>query len=327
MQYRTLGRTGFRVSDISFGAWAIGGSWGAVDDEESLDALNKAADCGVNFIDTADVYGMGRSERLLGQFKRDRKQEIIIATKAGRKLPAQTVEGYTRENLNQWVEESLKNLAVDALDLLQLHCPPTALYYRPEIFGYLDDMMAAGKIRHYGVSVERVEEALKAIEYPGVKTVQIIFNCFRLRPAALFFEQARKKQVGILARVPLASGLLTGKLRRDSRFAADDHRAFNRHGEAFDRGETFSGVDYDTALEAVEEIRRVIPEGSTMAQFALRWILMFEAVSCAIPGAKKPEQVADNCRASDLPALSPETMAAVETIYSNRIAPLVHQRW
>jgi aryl-alcohol dehydrogenase-like predicted oxidoreductase len=327
MQYRTLGKTGFRVSDISFGAWAIGGSWGAVDDKESLAALNKAADCGVNFIDTADVYGMGRSERLLTQFKRDRKQDIVIATKAGRKLPAQTVEGYTRENLTQWVDESLKNLAVDALDLLQLHCPPTALYYRPEVFGYLDDLVAAGKLRHYGVSVERVEEALKAIEYPGVKTVQIIFNCFRLRPAALFFEQALKKQVGILARVPLASGLLTGKLGRNSRFAADDHRAFNRQGEAFDKGETFSGVDYETALEAVEEIRRVMPQGLSMAQFALRWILMFEEVTCAIPGAKKPEQVADNCQASDLPALPPETMAAVETIYSKRIAPLVHQRW
>jgi aryl-alcohol dehydrogenase-like predicted oxidoreductase len=327
MQYRTLGKTGFRVSDISFGAWAIGGSWGAVDDKESLAALNKAADCGVNFIDTADVYGMGRSERLLTQFKRDRKQDIVIATKAGRKLPAQTVEGYTRENLTQWVDESLKNLAVDALDLLQLHCPPTALYYRPEVFGYLDDLVAAGKLRHYGVSVERVEEALKAIEYPGVKTVQIIFNCFRLRPAALFFEQALKKQVGILARVPLASGLLTGKLGRNSRFAADDHRAFNRQGEAFDKGETFSGVDYETALEAVEEIRRLAPQGASMAQFALRWILMFEAVTCAIPGAKKPEQVADNCQASDLPALPPETMAAVETIYSKRIAPLVHQRW
>jgi aryl-alcohol dehydrogenase-like predicted oxidoreductase len=327
MQYRTLGKTGFRISDISFGAWAIGGSWGAVDDKESLAALNKAADCGVNFIDTADVYGMGRSERLLAQFKRDRKQDIVIATKAGRKLPAQVVEGYTRENLTQWVDESLKNLAVDALDLLQLHCPPTALYYRPEVFGYLDDLVAAGKLRHYGVSVERVEEALKAIEYPGVKTVQIIFNCFRLRPAALFFEQALKKQMGILARVPLASGLLTGKLGRNSRFAADDHRAFNRQGEAFDKGETFSGVDYETALEAVEEIRRVMPQGLSMAQFALRWILMFEEVTCAIPGAKKPEQAADNCQASDLPALPPETMAAVQTIYSKRIAPLVHQRW
>jgi aryl-alcohol dehydrogenase-like predicted oxidoreductase len=327
MQYRTLGGTGFRVSEISFGAWAIGGSWGAVDDKESLAALHKAADCGVNFLDTADVYGMGRSERLLAQFKRDRKQDIVIATKAGRKLPSQTVEGYTRENLTGWVEESLKNLAVDTLDLLQLHCPPTALYYQPEIFSYLDDLVTAGKIRHYGVSVERVEEALKAIEYPGVKTVQIIFNCFRLRPARLFFGEAVKKQVGILARVPLASGLLTGKLTRSSSFAADDHRAFNRHGEAFDRGETFSGVDYGAALEAAEEIRRVMPPGGSMAQFALRWILMFDAVTCAIPGAKTPEQAADNSKASGLPPLSPETMAAVETIYSKRIAPLVDQRW
>ena len=327
MQYRLLGRTGYRVSDISFGAWAIGGSWGTVDDKESLAALNKALDCGVNFIDTADVYGMGRSERLLAQLKRDRKHQIVIATKAGRKLPAQTVEGYSRENLTKWIEESLRNLETDCLDLLQLHCPPTSLYYRPEMFGYLDDLVTAGKIRHYGVSVERVEEALKAIEYPNVKTVQIIFNCFRLRPAALFFEQALKKQVGILARVPLASGLLTGKLARDSHFAADDHRNFNRRGEAFDMGETFSGVDYETALEAAEEIRRLIPQGFSMAQFALRWILMFEAVTCAIPGAKTPEQVAGNCAASDLPELSPEIMAVVEKIYWAKIAPLVHQRW
>ena len=327
MQYRNLGGTGFRVSEISFGAWAIGGSWGAVDDKDSLAALHKAADCGVNFIDTADVYGMGRSERLVAQFKRDRQQDIVIATKAGRKLPSQAVEGYSRENLRDWIEESLKNLAVDALDLLQLHCPPTTLYYRPEVFGYLDDLVKAGKIRHYGVSVERVEEALKAIEYPGVKTVQIIFNCFRMRPSRLFFLQALKRNIGILARVPLASGLLTGKLMRDSSFAPDDHRNFNRHGEAFDVGETFSGVDYDTALEAIEEIRRLVPERINMAQFALRWILMFEAVSCAIPGAKTAEQAADNCMSSDLPPLSPDTMAAVESIYRQKIAPSVDQRW
>src|SRR5689334_22993854 len=327
MHYRNLGGTGFRISEISFGAWAIGGSWGAVDDQESLAALHKAADCGVNFIDTADVYGMGRSERLVAQFKRDRRQDIVIATKAGRKLPAQTVEGYSRENLTAWVEESLRNLATDALDLLQLHCPPTALYYRPDVFGYLDDLVKAGKIRHYGVSVERVEEALKAIEYPGVKTVQIIFNCFRMRPSRLFFREALRRNIGILARVPLASGLLTGKFRRDSSFAPDDHRNFNRHGEAFDVGETFSGVDYDTAIEAIEEIRRLVPERANMAQFALRWILMFEAVSCAIPGAKTAEQVANNCMSSDLPPLSPDTMAAVESIYRQKIAPLVDQRW
>jgi aryl-alcohol dehydrogenase-like predicted oxidoreductase len=327
MNYRTLGRTGWKVSEISFGAWAIGGAWGEVDDRESMAALHSAIDCGVNFIDTADVYGDGRSERLIAQLKRERKEEIIVATKAGRKLPAQTVEGYTRENLTAWVENSLRNLSMESLDLLQLHCPPTGLYYRPEVFGYLDDLVAAGKIRFYGVSVERVEEGLKAIEYPNVQTVQIIFNCFRMRPAALLFRQTLEKQVGVLARVPLASGLLTGKFKRDSQFSAGDHRNFNRHGEAFDPVETFSGVDYETALEAVEEIRHILPAGMSMASFALRWILMFDAVTCAIPGGKRPEQVADNCRASDLPKLSEETMHAVEAIYRESITPLIHQRW
>lgn len=327
MHYRPLGRTGWQVSEISFGAWAIGGSWGEVDDKQSLAALNQAIDCGVNLIDTADVYGMGRSERLLAQLKRDRRDEIIIATKAGRKLPAQTVAGYTRENLTAWVEESLRNLATERIELLQLHCPSTDLYYHAEVFGILDDLVSAGKIAHYGVSVERVEEALKAIEYPNVKTVQIIFNCFRLRPSELLFHETRRRQVGVLARVPLASGLLTGKFAPNSQFAAEDHRNFNRHGEAFDVGETFSGVDYETALKGVDEIRHLLPTGMAMAQFALRWILMFDAVSCAIPGGKRAEQVAENCRASELPALSPETMLAVQRIYQSHIAPLVHQRW
>jgi aryl-alcohol dehydrogenase-like predicted oxidoreductase len=327
MQYRQLGRTGWQVSEISFGAWAIGGSWGAVDDSDSLAALHKAVDCGVNFIDTADVYGMGRSERLISQLRRERKESIIVATKAGRKLPSQTVEGYSRENLNGWIEDSLRNLATDCLDLMQLHCPPTDLYYRPEVFGYLDDLMAAGKIRHYGVSVERVEEALKAVEFPNVRTVQIIFNCFRLRPAELFFEQAKKKQVGVLARVPLASGLLTGKFDKASQFAKDDHRQFNRHGEAFDVGETFSGVDYGAALAAVEELRKLVPAGMSIAQFALRWILMFDAVTCAIPGGKTAEQIADNSAAADLPPLTSDAMKGVAAIYAEKIAPLVHQRW
>jgi aryl-alcohol dehydrogenase-like predicted oxidoreductase len=324
MKYRALGRTGWKVSEISFGAWAIGGSWGSVDDADSLAALNRAIDCGVNFIDTADVYGMGRSERLIAQLKRDRKEEIVVATKAGRRLPAQTADGYNRANLTGFIEDSLRNLSVDCLDLVQLHCPPTDVYYRPEVFGILDDLTTAGKIRYYGVSVERVEEALKAIEFPNVQTVQIIFNCFRLRPSELFFEQATKKQVGILARVPLASGLLSGKLTRESKFDQDDHRNFNRHGEAFDVGETFSGVDYETALRAVEEIRELVPEGMTMAQFALRWILMFPAVSCAIPGAKRPQQAEENCAASDLPAVDTERVAR---IYDEKIRPLVHQRW
>jgi aryl-alcohol dehydrogenase-like predicted oxidoreductase len=327
VHYRALGRTGWNVSEISFGAWGIGGSWGNVDDRESLAALHKAIDCGVNFIDTADVYGMGRSERLIAELKRERKQEIIVATKAGRRLPAQTVEGYSRENLTAWVDDSLGNLSTDCLDLLQLHCPPTALYYRPEIFGILDDLVQSGKIRYYGVSVQRVEEALKAIEYPNVQTVQIIFNCFRLRPAALLFEQTKKRKVGILARVPLASGLLTGKFTSGSQFSVEDHRHFNRHGEAFDVGETFSGVDFDVALAAVDAIRDLVPEGMSMAQLALRWILMFDSVTCAIPGGKKPEQVADNCRASDLRPIPLQTMEMIETIYWSRIAPQVHQRW
>lgn len=327
MQYRALGRTGWKVSDVSFGAWAIGGSWGSVSDEESLAALNKAVDEGINFLDTADVYGDGRSERLIAQMKASRKDEIIVATKAGRKLPEQTVEGYSLANLTGWIEQSLRNLKVEALDLLQLHCPPTDAYYHPELFGMLEDFVRQGKIRFYGVSVERVEEALKAIEYPGVQSVQIIFNCFRQRPADLFFAQAKTKQVGILARVPLASGLLTGKFSKDTKFAADDHRNFNREGQAFDVGETFAGVDYDVALRAVEQIRTLVPEGVSMSQFALRWILMFDAVTCAIPGGKRPEQVADNALSSELPSLSEAAMAKIDEIYHASIRPLVQDRW
>jgi len=327
MQYRQLGRTGWKLSDISFGAWAIGGAWGSVSDKESLAALRQAVDCGVNFIDTADVYGDGRSERLIAQLKQSEKSKIIVATKAGRRLPRQTVEGYSRQNLTMWVEDSLRNLATDSLDLLQLHCPPGALYDGPEVFGILDDLVRAGKIRYYGVSVEKIEEALKAVEFPNLQTVQIIFNCFRQRPAEQFFARAKQKQVGILARVPLASGLLTGKLRSDSTFAADDHRNFNRHGEAFDVGETFSGVDYNVGLEAVEEMRALLPAGVTMSQFALRWILMFDAVTCAIPGGKRAEQVAENCRASDLPPLTDEVMTGVRRIYDEKIRPLVQNRW
>jgi aryl-alcohol dehydrogenase-like predicted oxidoreductase len=327
MKYRPLGRTGWNVSEVSFGAWAIGGAWGHVSDEDAMGALHTAVDSGVNFLDTADVYGDGRSERLIARLKKERKDEIIVATKAGRKLPKQTVEGYSRENLTSWIEQSLRNLATDSLDLLQLHCPSTDLYYHPEVFGTLDELVKAGKLRYYGVSVERVEEGIKALEFPNVQSVQIIFNCFRQRPAEVFFPLAQQRQVGILARVPLASGMLTGKLRRDSQFAADDHRHFNRHGEMFDMGETFSGVDYDLGLQAVEEIRRLVPEGISMSQFALRWILMFDAVSCAIPGGKRPDQVSENCHASDIASISPEIMAAMRRIYDEKIRPGVHQLW
>ena len=327
MNYRPLGRTGWNVSEISFGAWAIGGTWGEVSDTESMAALHEAVDRGVNFIDTADVYGMGRSERLVAQLKRERKEEIVVATKAGRRLSPHTADGYNARNFAAFIEDSLRNLSTDCLDLVQLHCPPIEVYYRPEVFGALDDLVQAGKIRYYGVSVEKVEEALKAIEFPNVQTVQIIFNCFRFRPSELLFPEALRRQVGILARVPLASGMLTGKLRRDSQFEADDHRTFNRRGEAFDVGETFSGVDYEVALEAAEELRRLVPAGASMAQFALRWILMFDAVSCAIPGGKRPSQVAENCASSDMPALSREAMDAVADVYDRRIRPLVHARW
>jgi len=327
MKYRELGRTGLKVSEISFGAWAIGGAWGNVDDRESLAALHRALDLGVNFFDTADVYGDGRSERLLARLKRERSEEIIIATKAGRRLEPHVASGYDRENLSAFIDRSLQNLETDALDLLQLHCPPTEAYYHPELFAALDGLVKQGKIRHYGVSVEKVEEALKAIEYPGVQTVQIIFNIFRQRPAELFFSEAKTRKVGILARVPLASGMLTGKLTAQSQFAADDHRTFNRHGEAFDRGETFSGVDYETGLQAIENLRTLVPEGMSMAQFALRWILMFDAVTCAIPGAKRPSQAEDNARTADFPPLTDEIMRAVREIYERRIQALVHDYW
>lgn len=328
MNYRDLGHTGWKVSEISFGAWGIGGDWGKVDDSVSLAALHKALDLGVNLIDTADVYGDGRSEKLIGQILRERTGErIYVATKAGRRLSPHVADGYNRENLTAFVERSLRNLGIEALDLVQLHCPPTEVFYRPEVFAVLDDLVAAGKLRYYGVSVEKVEEALKAIEYPNVQTVQIIFNMFRHRPSGLFFSQAKAKRIGILARVPLASGLLTGKMRPDTTFQEKDHRKYNRYGEAFDVGETFSGVPYDVGLEAVEELRPLVPGGATMAQMALRWVLMFDAVSCAIPGAKNPSQAADNVAASALPPLSDETMAAVEEVYDRLIRPHVHQRW
>lgn len=327
MNYRPFGRTGWNVSEISFGAWAIGGNWGQVSEADALDALHAAIDHGVNLIDTADVYGDGRSERLIAQALKGRSEQVYVITKAGRRLNPHQAAGYNRKNLTAFVERSLKNLSVQTLDLVQLHCPPTQVYYMPEVFGVLDDLVQAGKIRYYGVSVEKVEEAIKALEYPNVQSVQIIFNMFRQRPAELFFKLAQERQVGILARVPLASGLLTGKMTRDTTFTRDDHRNFNRAGQAFDVGETFSGVDFETGLEAVEQIRALLPLGATMAQFALRWILMFDAVSCAIPGAKNRQQAIDNVMASDLPPLSRETMAAIKAIYHEKIRPHVHQRW
>ena len=327
MEYRTLGSTSLNVSSIGFGAWAIGGSWGDVTEESAMAALHGALDAGTNFFDTADVYGDGRSERLIARLRRERSEPFYTATKAGRRLPSQTVEGYSSANLRGWVERSLQNLESETLDLLQLHCPPSDLYKRDEVFETLEQLKKEGLVRHYGVSVEKVSEALDALEHPGVETVQIIFNLFRLKPAEEFFAAAKVRKVGIIARVPMASGLLTGKITRDTQFAPDDHRNYNRHGEAFDMGETFSGVDFEVALEAVDELKKLVPGGMTLAQFALRWILMFPEVSCAIPGAKTPEQAQQNASSADFPALSASAMAQARAIYDSRIRGLVENRW
>ena len=328
MKKRTFGRTGWQVSEVGFGAWGIGGSaWGGANEAESMASLHAALDSGTNFFDTADVYGDGLSERLIARLRRERTESFYVATKAGRRLSPHTAAGYSAFNLGGFIERSLMNLQTDCLDLIQLHCPPSEVYYQPEVFDMLDRFVKEGKIRWYGVSVEKVEEAMKAIEYPGVQSVQIIFNAFRLRPAELFFKEAQKRLVGVIARVPLASGMLSGKFAGTTEFPQADHRHFNRDGAGFDRGETFSGVDYQTGLAAVERLRLLVPAGITLAQFALRWILSFEAVSCVIPGAKRPEQVAENAQAADLPPLDAATLEAVQQIYDATIRPLVHQRW
>ncbi|MBX6762545.1 MAG: aldo/keto reductase [Rubrobacteraceae bacterium] len=327
MRYRELGKTGMRVSEVSLGTWAFGGDWGEVDDEESYATLNRAVDLGVNFFDTADVYGDGRSERLLGRLLAEREEEIFVATKAGRRLDPHTAGGYTYDNLARFAERSLKNLGVEALDLLQLHCPPTAVYTQDETFEALDRLVEQGVVKNYGVSVEKVEEAKLALDYPGVKTVQIIFNIFRQKPSEEFFPLASERNVGVIARVPLASGLLSGKMRPDREFSPDDHRNFNREGQAFDRGETFSGVDFQTGLATAEELKGLVPEGYTLAQLALRWILMHPEVSCAIPGAKRPDQLEENLAASEMPPLSIEEMDRIREVYDRSIRPQVHHLW
>jgi aryl-alcohol dehydrogenase-like predicted oxidoreductase len=325
---RRFGRTGWSVSAVGFGAWAIGGSWGQVGEEDAKKALNAALDAGMTFIDTADVYGDGRSERIVRDVLKARGGEKpIVATKAGRRLNPHVADGYTPENLEAFVDRSLGNLGVEALDLVQLHCPPVEVYYRPEVFEAMDGLVQKGKVRFYGVSVEKVEEALKAIAFPNVSSVQIIYNMFRQRPAEHFFAEAKRRDVGVVVRVPLASGMLTGKMSAQTQFPADDHRNFNRHGERFDVGETFAGVPFEVALEAVEALRAVVPVGATMAQAALRWILMEEAVSVVIPGAKNRSQAEGNAAAASLAPLPAQAMARVREVYERLVAPHVHQRW
>ncbi|EUB94943.1 NADP-dependent oxidoreductase domain containing protein [Rhizobium sp. CF080] len=328
MRNHAFGRTSFTVSEIGFGAWQIGGSWGDVSEADGRKALEAALDAGVTFIDTADVYGDGRSEKIIaGVLKSRGGNRPMVATKAGRRLSPHVTEGYTEANLEGFIDRSLKNLGLDSLDLVQLHCPPTEVLYRPEVFGALDDLRRAGKIKNYGVSVEKVEEALKAIEYPDVTSIQIIYNIFRQRPADLFFKEAKRKNVAVIVRVPLASGLLSGKISRDTAFAKDDHRNFNRHGDAFDVGETFAGVPFEVGLEAVEEVRKLVPTGASMAAFALKWILMNEAVTVVIPGARNEAQAKGNAAAAELAALSADVMTATKEIYARLVAPHVHQRW
>lgn len=328
MRYRIFGRTGRQVSEIGFGAWAIGGSWGEVSESDACGALHAALDAGTTFIDTADVYGDGRSERIIAEVLKERGGERpFVATKMGRRLSPHVAEGYTQKNLEAFIERSLRNLDTDSLDLVQLHCPPTEVFYRPEVFEFMEDFIRVGKIRNYGVSVEKVEEGLKAIAYPGVASVQIIYNIFRQRPADLFFQEAQSGNVAVIVRVPLASGLLTGKMSPTSSFAADDHRAFNRNGEAFDKGETFAGMPYEKALKIVEHIRPLVPKDQTMAQFALRWILMNPAVTTVIPGAKNAVQAQANTEASVLPPLDAPVLDLLKDLYVREAAHFVHQLW
>ncbi|MBY5764083.1 aldo/keto reductase [Rhizobium leguminosarum] len=328
MKHHVFGRMPFTVTNVGFGAWQIGGSWGDISEADGRAALNAALDAGITFIDTADVYGDGRSEKIIADVLKTRGGERpMVATKAGRRLNPHVAEGYTKANLEGFIDRSLANLAVDGLDLVQLHCPPRDVLYQPEVFEGLDVLQKAGKIKGYGVSVEKVEDGLKAIEYPGVVSIQIIYNIFRQRPNHLFFQEARRRNVAIIARVPLASGLLSGKITRNTHFASDDHRNFNRNGEAFDVGETFAGVPFEVGLQAMEEVRKLVPEGATMAAFALRWILMSDAVTVVIPGARNAEQARANAAAADLAPLSADVMAATREIYERLIAPHVHQRW
>jgi aryl-alcohol dehydrogenase-like predicted oxidoreductase len=327
MQYKMLGRTGFKVSTVSFGAWAIGGTWGALDDAEAMRCLHRALDLGVNFFDTADVYGDGHSERLLARLRRERRDPFWVATKVGRRSNPHVKESYTRDNLTRYVERCLNNLDVSALDLVQIHCPPTDVYYMPEVFGVFDDLVKAGKVRFYGVSVERVEEGLKALEYPGLQSLQVIFNILRQRPAERLFPRAAERDVGILARLPLSSGMLTGKLTSATRFHPDDHRAFNREGEAFDKGETFSGFDYGRGLQVVEKLRGLLPAGMTLPELALRYIASFPAVTCSIPGARRVEQVEQNVAAGSKGALDAALLSALAALYAADVRPFVHQRW
>ncbi|QUQ67279.1 aldo/keto reductase [Kutzneria sp. CA-103260] len=327
MEQRVFGRTGREVSVVGVGTWQLGADWGSVDEGDALAVLEASVEAGVTFFDTADVYGDGRSEQLIGRFLRERPDAgVFVATKMGRREP-QEVERYNLDNFRKWNDRSRANLGVDTLDLVQLHCPPTAAYSTDEVFDGLDTLVAEGRIAAYGVSVETVAEALTAIAREHVASVQIILNAFRLKPLERVLPAAAAAGVGIIARVPLASGLLSGRYTRESVFGADDHRNYNRRGEAFDVGETFSGVDYETGIEAAQEFAALVPSGVTPAQAALRWIIQQPGVSTVIPGARNVEQAQANAAAAAVPELDADTLKAVADLYDRRIRPLVHDRW
>ncbi|GAB4048370.1 aldo/keto reductase [Catellatospora paridis] len=328
MQQRILGRTGRNVSVVGLGAWQLGADWGSVSEDDALAVLATAVDAGVNFIDTADVYGDGRSETLIGRFLRERGpgHGITVATKMGRRV-AQEPANYRMDNFRAWNDRSRANLGVDTLDLVQLHCPPTEVYSDEAVYDALDTLVQEKRIAAYGVSVETCDQALTAIARPNVASVQIIFNALRLKPLERVLPAAAAAGVGIIARVPLASGLLSGRYDEHTTFSADDHRTYNRHGEAFDVGETFSGVDFATGLAAVRRLAPAVPAGATMAQFALRWIIDQPGVSVVIPGARNPEQARANAAAADLPALLPDQLRVVTEVYDDLIRPQIHHRW
>lgn len=328
MNYRILGKTGFKVSEISLGTWQTGGKWGsAFSFKNAEQIINCAIDNGINFIDTADVYSGGMSEAAVGRAVRSRSERIYIATKCGRQINPHTNEGYQPKVLKKFVEDSLKRTGLNTLDLIQLHCPPTEVYYRPEIFEAFDRLKDEGKILNLGVSVEKVDEALKAIEYQNVTTVQIIFNLFRQKPAELFFGEAKRRNIGIIVRVPLASGLLTGLFNTNTVFEEGDHRNFNRNGEAFDKGETFSGIDFELGLKAVSELKSLFPGFKNLAPAALKWILNFDEVSCIIPGASKPDHVLSNLSVYNIPDFSTEKIISMNNIYNKYIKKDAHNLW
>jgi aryl-alcohol dehydrogenase-like predicted oxidoreductase len=325
MEQRTIGRLGRSVSVVGLGTWQLGADWGAVDPADAEATLEAAIAAGITFFDTADVYGDGRSEQFNGALRK-RHPEIFVATKMGRRAE-QLLENYSAENFDVWNERSRANLDVESLDLVQLHCPPDEVYASDAVFEALDRMVQDGRIRAYGVSVETCDQALEAIARPHVASVQIILNCFRLKPLERVLPAAAEAGVGIIARVPLASGMLSGRYDRNTTFAANDHRNYNRHGEAFDVGETFSGVPYEVGLDAVEELKRLVDPGVTLAQFALRWVIDQSGVSTVIPGARNPEQVRANAAVAALPPLREEQLEGVAEVYDRLIRPHVHDRW